>query len=443
MFGFGDFCFLFSEFVWLPFFLWLFSFFLVLSVADCLCFINTCGNPLQRPIPAPPWEISCGLALPLKPPWQDHRNARKYHHYALLQRESRQMCSVRKWKRLIAQKALDDLPWLDENPEISFQSYRFERSEVTEFLDRLDPLSHYQVLKSLSSDSMLLTVCEQKKKEAALVAAADLRATYKAADLSWSPPVVSKQFVLHTVEDSRVPVVIDTGASVSLTPNFKDFIGPVSPPDLKSLQGLGSSSSVQGQGIVEWQIRDVLGTVRTIRTKAYLVQNAPVRLFSPQTYFKEGGAGNLYVDHQRAELTLHDDSILTFPFAENNLPYMLPDWQPIVGFTFSDQSILSNQSLVQLSVADETNQNLTPRQKELLKWHWKLGHAHFGWIQRLSSNSKNRRRILDSKHPISSAATPYCAACSLSKLKRRTPPGPHWRKITPGNEDPFRGFAAR
>jgi hypothetical protein len=174
-------------------------------------------------------------------------------------------------------------------------------------------------------------------------------------------------------------------------------------------QGLGSKSNVDGQGIIEWQIRDVLGTIRTIRTHGYLVRSAPVRLFSPQTYFKEADAGNLYVDHQRAELTLHDNSILTFPFAENNIPYMLTDWQPIVGITFQDQSILTPKTL-NMSVASETNQNLTSKQKELLKWHWKLGHANFGWIQRLASVPKNdRRRILLPKQVLSTTDPPFCA----------------------------------
>jgi hypothetical protein len=44
----------------------------------------------------------------------------------------------------------------------------------------------------------------------------------------------------------------------------------------------------------------------------------------------------LYVDHQRTELTLHDGSTLTFPFADNNIPFMLTDWQPIVGITLQD-----------------------------------------------------------------------------------------------------------
>ncbi|KAG7374494.1 reverse transcriptase RNA-dependent DNA polymerase [Nitzschia inconspicua] len=262
-----------------------------------------------------------------------------------------------------------------------------------------------------------------------MVAATELRATYNVSDLNWSPELPSRQFVLHTTDPSCVPVVVDTGASVNLTPFASDFVGPIQPPDLKSLQGLGSSSDVVGQGLVEWQIRDVFGNVKTIRTKAYLVPSAPVRLMSPQTYFREGEAGELRVDHLKAELTLHDGSVLTFPFAENMLPYMLPDWQPVVGVTLQDHSVLCDQPLIHMSVADETNQNLTSAQKELLKWHWKLGHGHFGWIQRLAS-TKNRRTILETKHSLSTAPLPYCAACSLAKLKRRTPPG------TVGGEPP-------
>jgi hypothetical protein len=175
------------------------------------------------------------------------------------------------------------------------------------------------------------------------------------------------------------------------------------------------------KGIIEWQIRDVLGTIRTIRTHGYLVKSAPVRLFSPQTYFKESENGNLYGDHQRTELTLHDGSILTFPFAENNIPYMLPDWQPIVGITIQDRDLLTDGRLINMSVANETNQNLTANQKELLTWHWKLGHCHFGWIQRLASTPRtDRRRVIQPKRPLSAAHFPYCA---LSKFKRRSPPG--------------------
>jgi hypothetical protein len=154
------------------------------------------------------------------------------------------------------------------------------------------------------------------------------------------------------------------------------------------------------------------------------VKTAKIRLFSPQSYFKEAELGSLYVDFQRTELTLHDGSILTFPFADNNIPYMLPDWQPIVGITLEDSSTLTIPVTVNMSVAEESNQNLTASQKELLTWRWKMGHCHLDWIQRLASVPRaQRRRVIHSKFPISTAHPPYCAACALSKFKARKAPG--------------------
>jgi hypothetical protein len=65
----------------------------------------------------------------------------------------------------------------------------------------------------------------------------------------------------------------------------------------------------------------------------------------------------------RIKSTLHDGSTLTYPFADNNILFMLTDWQPIVGITFQDCSTMTDTKIVGMSVADETNQNLSPKQK--------------------------------------------------------------------------------
>jgi hypothetical protein len=310
------------------------------------------------------------------------------------------------------------------HPSHLWKIHPIKSTEVDKLLEKISPIAQYRYLRTVQSSSMISSLSQQRRLESALVAARDLNATFKLADLSWSPPQSRQQFILNLADNHHIPVVIDTGASVSLTPNASDFIHPIKPTKLSSLQGLGSTSRVDGQGIVEWQIRDVLGCVRTIRMEAYLVRDAAIRLFSPQVYFKEANLGWLQVDHLKAELCLHDGSILTFPYAENNLPYMVTDWQPTVGITCQDQATLCNGGIVNMSVAEETNQNLTASQKELLQWHWKLGHGHFGWIQRLASDPRSdRRRILQTKHVLSSADVLYCAACSLSKLKRKKPPG--------------------
>ena len=122
-----------------------------------------------------------------------------------------------------------------------------------------------------------------------------------------------------------------------------------------------------------------------------------------------------------------DGSTLVFPYnLQNNLPLMLPTTTRTVGLTFEDACVLGDgfSARTFMSVADETNQNLTASQKELLIWHWKLGHANFQWIQTLCrhSTSDSKRCVLPTKfNKTSSCPAPKCVACMLGKQARRTP----------------------
>ena len=80
-----------------------------------------------------------------------------------------------------------------------------------------------------------------------------------------------------------------------------------------------------------------------------------------------------------------------------------------------------------LCVTDQNNQNLSGPQKELLLWHWQLGHAGFEWVQRLGAAIMGvpAPARLDVKHKtvptLRREDHPLCAACKLSKAKRVTP----------------------
>jgi hypothetical protein len=39
-------------------------------------------------------------------------------------------------------------------------------------------------------------------------------------------------YVLRAVDDETLPIVVDTGASLSLTSNITDFVGPITKPFL-------------------------------------------------------------------------------------------------------------------------------------------------------------------------------------------------------------------
>ena len=82
--------------------------------------------------------------------------------------------------------------------------------------------------------------------------------------------------------DDLVPIVIDSGASISLTANYNNFVGPICPVTITELRGLSHTTKVHGVGKVEWTVRDMFGAMRTIKTQAYYIPDATVRLFSPQ-----------------------------------------------------------------------------------------------------------------------------------------------------------------
>jgi hypothetical protein len=177
-----------------------------------------------------------------------------------------------------------------------------------------------------------------------------------------------------------LPIVIDTGASTSLTPNIADFVGELQLSKTTEITGLNSTSTIKGVGTVEGSSCDVFGTIRVIRTPAYYVPDATIRLFSPQTYFKENGHGECRVNSTGTSLELADGSMLEFPYNRgSNLPMILPVISTRVGLTYEDAKALGNihDLRVLLSVAEQTNQNLTTSQRELLLIHWKLGHPHF------------------------------------------------------------------
>ena len=124
----------------------------------------------------------------------------------------------------------------------------------------------------------------------------------------------------------ELPIVIDTGASCSITPLRSDFIEELSTPDISSVGSLTSTdTAVVGQGRIQWDVKDFHGTHRSISAKAYLVPSGTIRLFSPQVYMAENPTTScLHLDSVGISLTLTCGTKLSFPLHNNsNLPIML------------------------------------------------------------------------------------------------------------------------
>jgi hypothetical protein len=221
------------------------------------------------------------------------------------------------------------------------------------FTKTLDPLATYNKIKRVALLATPFRRSKKSKRDKTYRQALLLAAMLTGGAVSITASVYSAN------KDDCVPIVIDTRASVLVTPVLTDFLGPLRPCATTNLKGLIGTAEVIGEGTVNWLVRDMFGNKRKTSTTAYYVPEGSIRLFSPQTYFKEKKAGSLQITHDLTTLTLKDGSQLDFMYQENNLPLMLTDEHftrkaLTVGLTFEDATVM-----VTMDVTEEMNQNLT------------------------------------------------------------------------------------
>ena len=99
----------------------------------------------------------------------------------------------------------------------------------------------------------------------------------------WEPHASAK---FYSVSSDNVPVVIDSGASTSVTPFFDDFVGKFALLEDHKVDGITEEAIIEGVGEVEWTVYDHYGNKGLIRTLCYYMPKAKIRLFSPQTYLR-------------------------------------------------------------------------------------------------------------------------------------------------------------
>jgi hypothetical protein len=335
---------------------------------------------------------------------------------------------------------------------------------VDNHLSSIDLLLQYRVLVSIMKDSPTRYSAVPKgtlSYKRILLQARGLKAQFFNYDDHLTTPLL-EPFIYTSSNPSELPIVIDTGASCSITPVISDFNDKLEKPDIPGLNQLTGQATVVGQGNITWKVEDMYGTKRDISTKAYYVPSASIRLFSPQVYIGNNSTAQLVLDRTGAKFRLKCGTDLRFPLNNSsNLPFMLttaalnqnrrkqqrnhfvsfqlygsiPQQSPLIHFGTDATSLSAYTSLTTRSVIHRDNFNLHPFQRELLLWHCRLGHADLQRIQSILSRpsqpkgSSNRgelfrQLVTPSFQGASSCCLPQCEACQYAKQKRVTPTNP-------------------
>jgi len=164
-------------------------------------------------------------------------------------------------------------------------------------------------------------------------------------------------------------VIVDTGASVWISPHKKDFTTYV--PSTMKIKDLSSTNMVDGEGIIRWDLQDEKGYRVTVEALGYHIPAAKVRLLSPQVLIKKDG-GHATISAEGIHIRLANNVTLFGQYcSRSNLPLIpmahtknqqFSFWNEAFGFNVNDSHMLKN-------ILSDDNTNLSASQKEVLLWH--------------------------------------------------------------------------
>ena len=211
-------------------------------------------------------------------------------------------------------------------------------------------------------------------------------------------------------------LIVDSGASISTSPDRKDFIQYEKLDEPIRVNGVGGEVELTHGGILHFEAIDTKGEVQVIETFGFHNPNMEYRLFSPQRYFCENKMTNrsFTVKWGMCQLQMNDTSTIEFPMDETSfLPFM-----PV----FHDAASTAKQ-LGSFQNLNEQMDNLTFAQRLLKRHHDKLGHLgfqHVQWLGRCGFFGPQGKRF-----GRTTVIPPGCEACNFGGQERRPIEGNH------------------
>jgi hypothetical protein len=166
------------------------------------------------------------------------------------------------------------------------------------------------------------------------------------------------------------------------------------------------------------------GMLRILKLPAYYVPSSRVRLLSTTSLLQKYTKETIQVESNIIILSgIQGDpargSVMAYVDPSNNLP-------STVAYRYNDTEKGSKALSAAIATVDKENIILSESEKELLRWHQRLGHLGMRKIQffmrsGVLAHSEKQRHL----HTVACKVInpPKCAACQFGKQRRRPAPG--------------------
>ena len=197
----------------------------------------------------------------------------------------------------------------------------------------------------------------------------------------WSKIILQHPRACTMKLNDTFDVIWDSGASFCITNNKNDFIGPIHKIKDGSVSGINGSLEITGSGRVRWSLLDTAGQLRHIELGCMYAPKASQRLLSTAAFLDEYPNNTITVGANTWTIAADPSNPNENPIdVEVNPINNLPMSKCIVHESLNELSINFAEHV---TTTHATNRNLDEPQKELLRWHYRLGHRSLQDIQAL------------------------------------------------------------
>jgi hypothetical protein len=219
------------------------------------------------------------------------------------------------------------------------------------------------------------------------------------------------------ISADMVPLIIDTGASITVSPCKTDFISPIWPVQNIEIKGIASGLQVCGFGDISYTFYNDERQLQTMILKGCLyVPQCTARLLCPRQLGQTTGHSS------DGFIAMADKTVLVYQGKQTTITYDTISNLPIL-YTASGISsfhrFCANQHYVQqLPSVDHPfflPHNLTPKQQRKLHLHERCAHANWEQI-----NAWIRTGNLPGGPSLASEPDPICAVCQFGKAHKRS-----------------------
>ena len=224
------------------------------------------------------------------------------------------------------------------------------------------------------------------------------------------------------ISPDSYPIILDTGASISVTPYKTDFVSQITPVQSLEIQGIASGLQVKGSGSVHYSFYNDAGVLQTIKLKhCRYVPQCTARLLCPRQLGIQSGhsTDGFNSTTEKGTLTFHGQPTTVHYDTLTQLPilYTAPGCTSFHRFC-ANQSYLKptpGSTLHPTSQPQYMYCNLTAAQQKKLHLHERC--AHTGWDQ---LNSWIRQGLLPCVPALAREPDPVCAACQFGKAHKKS-----------------------